>query len=116
MTVKSRVLGVALLYSMSLQAATGEVTQNPLRNVYFGETHMHTAYSLDAYLGGTRQTPADAYRAAKGEAVIVNGQPHRMHRNILFRDSTVPELPMSAYDLGREEQVWAWQPPRTATR
>jgi hypothetical protein len=31
-----------------------------------------------------------------------------LHRNILFRDSTVPELPMSAYDLGREEQLWAW--------
>lgn len=48
---------------------------NPLRNAYYGETHMHTSYSLDAYLGGTRLTPSDAYRFAKGEAVTVNGAP-----------------------------------------
>jgi hypothetical protein len=47
---------------------------NPLRDAYFGETHMHTAYSLDAYIGGTRLTPDDAYRFAKGESVIVDGQ------------------------------------------
>lgn len=52
--------------------------------VYFGETHVHTAYSLDAYLGGTRLTPADAYRHARGEAVIVNGKPHRLRRPLDF--------------------------------
>lgn len=216
-----RFFGVALLTLVSVQALAEQPAQNPLRNVYFGETHMHTAYSLDAYLGGTRQTPADAYRAAKGETVVVNGQPHSMrrpldfaavtdhveylgemyaalnpgtpghdnpiiqqlikltdpderqswfmkyvisnsrsatpkrtdfypgadvvrsgwkntiaaaerhyqpgvfstliafewtfvrkggnlHRNILFRDGTVPELPMSRYDLANEEQLWGW--------
>jgi hypothetical protein len=216
-----RFFGVALLTLVSVQALAEQPVQNPLRNVYFGETHMHTAYSLDAYLGGTRQTPADAYRAAKGETVVVNGQPHSMrrpldfaavtdhveylgemyaalnpgtpghdnpiiqqlikltdpderqswfmkyvisnsrsatpkrtdfypgadvvrsgwkntiaaaeqhyqpgvfstliafewtfvrkggnlHRNILFRDGTVPELPMSRYDLASEEQLWGW--------
>ncbi|MFK5922650.1 MAG: DUF3604 domain-containing protein [Verrucomicrobiota bacterium] len=44
------------------------------RHAYFGETHMHTAYSLDAYLGGTRLTPNDSYRYAKGETVMVNGK------------------------------------------
>lgn len=47
---------------------------NERRNAYFGETHMHTAYSLDAYLGGTRLTPDDAYRYAKGESVSLLGQ------------------------------------------
>lgn len=42
---------------------------NPLRNAYFGDTHIHTALSLDAVLQGTRLTPADAYRFARGEAV-----------------------------------------------
>ena len=65
-------------------AAADEVTENPLRNVYYGETHMHTAYSLDAFIGGTRQTPGDAYRAAKGETVIVNGQPHKIRRPLDF--------------------------------
>ncbi len=44
------------------------------RHAYFGETHLHTSYSLDAYLGGTRLTPSDSYRYAKGEAVTVNGK------------------------------------------
>ncbi|MDP2493045.1 DUF3604 domain-containing protein [Shimia thalassica] len=44
---------------------------NPLRNAYFGETHMHTAFSLDAYIGGTRLMPADSLAFAKGEAVTL---------------------------------------------
>jgi hypothetical protein len=27
---------------------------NPLRDAYFGETHVHMRYSLDAWLWGTR--------------------------------------------------------------
>ncbi len=51
-----------------------DIPYNPLKEAYFGETHLHTAYSLDAYLGGTRLFPSDAYRFAKGEEVEVNGQ------------------------------------------
>ncbi len=36
---------------------------------FFGETHLHTAYSFDAVALDTRNTPADAYRYAKGERV-----------------------------------------------
>ena len=57
---------------------------NPLRNAYFGETHMHTAYSLDAYIGGARLTPLDAYRFAKGETVTVDGKSHSRHRPLDF--------------------------------
>jgi hypothetical protein len=39
---------------------------DPLRRPFFGDTHVHTAYSFDANLGGTRNTPRDAYRFAKG--------------------------------------------------
>jgi hypothetical protein len=60
------------------------VSNNPLRNAYFGETHMHTAYSLDAYIGGTRLMPADAYRFAKGETVSVDGEAHSRHRPLDF--------------------------------
>ncbi|MGB5292505.1 MAG: DUF3604 domain-containing protein, partial [Lysobacterales bacterium] len=63
-------------------ASTGE--GNPLRNAYFGETHIHTSYSLDAYLGGTRLTPSDAYRFAKGEEVEVNGGPFKRKRPLDF--------------------------------
>ena len=37
------------------------------RNAYFGDLHVHTGYSFDAYAFGTVATPYDAYRYAKGE-------------------------------------------------
>ncbi|MBT4519450.1 MAG: DUF3604 domain-containing protein [Halieaceae bacterium] len=42
---------------------------NPDRNAYFGDLHVHTAYSFDAYSFGTTATPYDAYRYAQGEAL-----------------------------------------------
>jgi hypothetical protein len=40
------------------------------RQAYFGETHVHTGWSFDAYIfGNTKTTPADAYRYAKGEPI-----------------------------------------------
>jgi hypothetical protein len=43
--------------------------KNPLKNVYFGEQHIHTQNSPDAYAFGTRNTPDDAYNFAKGKAI-----------------------------------------------
>ena len=42
---------------------------NPQRSAYFGDLHVHTEYSFDAYNFGTTATPYDAYRYAKGEAI-----------------------------------------------
>ncbi|MDE0350110.1 MAG: DUF3604 domain-containing protein, partial [Gammaproteobacteria bacterium] len=49
--------------------ATVEIESNPLRNAYFGDTHIHTVLSFDAYLMGTRRTPDEAYAFARGEAI-----------------------------------------------
>ena len=44
-------------------------TPNPLRNAYFGDLHVHTAYSFDAFTFGTTATPEHAYRYAAGGSI-----------------------------------------------
>ena len=45
--------------------------RNPLKSAYFGDLHIHTALSSDAYSDGTRVYPADAYKFAKGEEIAL---------------------------------------------
>jgi len=42
---------------------------DPLRRPFFGDTHVHTAFSFDAWGQGTLAGPRDAYRFARGEAI-----------------------------------------------
>src|SRR5512147_2586420 len=43
---------------------------NPERNAYFGETHLHTSWSVDAWVMGNRVTgPDDAFKYAQGETI-----------------------------------------------
>jgi Protein of unknown function (DUF3604) len=68
----------------SVDQLEAAVAANPLKEAYFGETHVHTSYSLDAYIGGARITPDEAYRFAKGQEVTVNGQKHNIGRPLDF--------------------------------
>ena len=43
---------------------------NPERFAYFGDLHVHTTYSFDAFAFGTLATPYDAYRYALGEPIL----------------------------------------------
>ena len=53
--------------------------------VYFGDTHLHTSYSTDAGLFGTRLGPDEAYRFARGEEVTSNtGLRVRLQRPLDF--------------------------------
>ena len=44
---------------------------NPLNNVYFGDLHIHSSLSADAYLFGNRRDLDDTYRFAKGESTAL---------------------------------------------
>ena len=47
------------------------VTAEPVKNVYFGDTHLHSSYSFDAFLNNNHSADPDtAYRWAKGQPVI----------------------------------------------
>jgi hypothetical protein len=51
----------------------------------FGDTHLHTSYSMDAGAFGARLTPRDAYRFARGEQLLSNtGQPVKLSRPLDF--------------------------------
>jgi len=41
------------------------------RRAFFGELHLHTTMSLDAWTFGTKVTPDQAYKFARGETVMV---------------------------------------------
>ena len=63
-----RSIALTLLLSVAglIQASEGTETQ-----VYFGDTHLHTTYSFDAFLNKNfTADPDTAYRWAKGEPVV----------------------------------------------
>ncbi|OCC23492.1 hypothetical protein MB02_12580 [Croceicoccus estronivorus] len=60
------------------QASVAPVlAENPDRNAYFGELHLHTALSFDAYIMGARVGLDDAYRFARGDEINMMGRPIR---------------------------------------
>jgi hypothetical protein len=61
---------------------TGE--PNPLKNVYFGEEHMHTRNSFDAFTIGVNQTWEDAYNYAKGMEVRLSTTGERMQKRTTY--------------------------------
>ncbi|MFW2372052.1 MAG: DUF3604 domain-containing protein [Gammaproteobacteria bacterium] len=51
----------------------------------FGDTHLHTGFSMDAGVFGARLKPRDAYRFARGEQVMASmGQPAKLARPLDF--------------------------------
>ncbi len=62
----------------SISTASAEIKSNPLKEAYFGETHIHTSASMDAFIGSTRISPEEAYLFAMGEELLVNGSKHKL--------------------------------------
>ena len=46
-----------------------EIAVSPTKTALFGDLHVHTSQSFDAFVFGVRRSPEDAYRYAQGEAI-----------------------------------------------
>src|SRR5262249_17393799 len=56
------------LVALAAPSASGQA--NPDRNAYFGDEHIHTSWSVDAWLMGNRLTgPDDALKYAQGQTI-----------------------------------------------
>lgn len=80
------VAGLAVALVIAAASAGADVAcrdRDPLRRPFFGDTHVHTTFSFDAWGQGTLATPDDAYRFAKGEAIEM--QPFDANGNALGR-------------------------------
>ena len=77
-----------LLASLTLAVcASAQPVTGQERNVYWGDTHVHTSYSSDAYgFGNVTVDPETAYRFAKGLPVVHPGLGSRvrLHRPLDF--------------------------------
>src|SRR5271170_7143140 len=68
---------VLAIYPMS-------VGQAEERHAYFGDLHLHTSMSFDAFSFGTSTLPEDSYRFAMGEAIDYLGQTVKRHAPLDF--------------------------------
>jgi hypothetical protein len=87
----------------------------PDRQVFFGELHLHTANSFDAYsFMGARTTPDEALRFARGDPINYLGQMVQRPRALDFAAATDhaeyigvinqmgdPQSPLARSDLGQ---------------
>lgn len=59
---------MARVSALAILSSSAIADPNPDKDVFFGEQHIHTSWSFDAYIfGNTKATPADAYAYAKGK-------------------------------------------------
>ena len=62
------VLAAALALAGSAAFAAPPTPDPAARKPFYGETHLHTSWSFDAFIfGDTKSTPGDAYDYAKGK-------------------------------------------------
>ena len=64
---------------------------NPLKNVYFGEEHMHTRNSFDAFTIGVNQTWDQAYEYAKGKVVTQSTTGNKIQKRTPYDFVTITD-------------------------
>ena len=79
--MRQTVVVISLLVGSSVIAATPPwqrtesrvpcASFDPLRTPFFGDLHIHTHFSADAYIFGTRVGPPDAYAFARGAPITL---------------------------------------------
>ena len=89
---------------------------NPLKNVYFGEQHLHTQNSFDAWTVGVRGTWAEAYEFALGKPSKLSTTGEKMQRKTpydfvaitdhseyygVFKNMADPKSPLSKTDFAK---------------
>jgi hypothetical protein len=76
---------ILLLAAVPVATPAAESSNPGRRLPYFGDLHLHTGYSVDAFtLSGTTMTPDEAYRYAKGEPVTHLGRTLQRRRPLDF--------------------------------
>ena len=59
------------LVSVCSAYSSAQDSESPAKKLLWGDTHLHSSYSVDAYMAGNRSADPDvAYRYAKGEPVV----------------------------------------------
>ena len=88
MKITSRCTAALLLTLTATMVIGSALAQqpNPERNAYFGETHIHTSWSFDAYVfGNMKAGPEDAYKFALGQTIMhPAGYPVKIARPLDF--------------------------------
>jgi hypothetical protein len=69
--MRRALLAVVVALAVGGPAGAACPDRSALKNVYFGDLHSHSGYSLDAYGFGTRTDPATSYAFARGAAVDI---------------------------------------------
>lgn len=89
---------------------------NADKNAYFGDLHVHTSWSFDAFIYNVRTTPSDAYDFASGKAIDhVSGKKIQLGRPLDFMAVTDhaeymgimkqmldPNNPLAKLDIAKE--------------
>lgn len=117
---QSTLLLASYLFQSAAVAQATTIKVNPLRDAYYGDLHLHTSYSLDAYFAGTDVVdPEKAYRFARGDAVGYLHQSIRRREPLdfmavtdhaeylgIFTNLDDPKSAVSQSDAGREVNAW----------
>lgn len=79
------------------------IETNPNRNLYWGDLHVHTSLSFDAYFSGTLANCDDAYSYAKGNTINIFGRDVKLREPLDFCAITDhSELMGETYSIGTE--------------